>query len=959
MDINLKNTLTALVGRIKTFLQGNYVPSVNGQVPSQYLPSYVDDVIEGYYYNNSFYSDDSHTELIQAETGKIYVDITVENNAVKNESYRYTGGPNGTYIKISSPIDLTDNVTQGSHAALTSGGAYTKFQDYTPTANLAPVATSGDYDDLDNKPEIPAAQVQADWSQSDDEAVDFIKNKPSVDSELSTTSKNAVQNKKVTVELNKKLNSERFFELEEKALTIDGVKAGVTLSPVQISNAAYYPTTISGNTSQWKLAKSQDPTFFKIYDINGYEEVHLVASSRAAYILTNTTPEDFASKVASYTRDLTEYPESGADVGTNSEQADVQPRQGYTPYNLRLITNGKHYLIVYEGNATQGITVTTEAGYNPLTTSLLECDGNFKIVNQWVKKYELDNPVIDNNEILLDGLNLKIMGIPEGSQYVPILKIDDVVYERYTTAGDPNATRYIYRNVEDHSESITLRSAWYDSYSTLDLSNTSISSISHLELGNNEDVYTPLDVKYMPSTVLKQSDWKQSDWDQVGSNQMDFIKNKTHYRSFQSTLLTTEENPIVDTEQGNRILLTDLTPNDYDVIDSIVLRYNNNNIDYIRYKFIREASSYKYFGVNNLNGTYTQFIRLETDGNNVYLYPMNSVSFENKIVRVYGGKYNYKKLDDVYINDTIVRTSPFEIDNGSTVDLYPNHAKKALNAARINITTEGELSDRNNIWRAVITGNPAIIINCVGQTIKWNIDFATMTSGELYLMEITGNSTCGLFGTLININLENTALVPVGNPVSKNFTFDLTDTTNCYIVKKLIGLGDEIDGHTVTTDTHFAINFITISSSGTYQQQSNYSYISLVASDIDKYNNVNIDGVKNSPTDWEDIFAVPGATNPHFNQYGSDNKGKLYAIFLNRNQIDSNMPYAKLRTELPVVEADAYVPSGDWDAKIGEVFGSVETVCNYFWLRCRNYGVNEGNTISITVNFTLYEPLNS
>lgn len=798
-------------------------------------------------------------------------------------------------------------------------------------------------------------QEQADWNQSDDEAVDFIKNKPSVDSELSTTSKNAVQNKKVTVELNKKLNSERFFELEEKALTIDGVKAGVTLSPVQISNAAYYPTTISGNTSQWKLAEAQDPTFFKIYDINGYEEVHLVASSRAAYILTNTTPEDFASKVASYTRDLTEYPESGADVGTNSEQADVQPRQGYTPYNLRLTTNGKHYLIVYEGNATQGITVTTEAGYNPLTTSLLECDGNFKIVNQWVKKYELDNPVIDNNEILLNGLNLKIMGIPEDSQYVPILKIDDVVYERYTTAGDLNATRYIYRNVEDHSENITLRSAWYDSYSTLDLSDTSISSISHLELGNNEDVYTPLDVKYMPSTVLKQSDWKQSDWDQVGSNQMDFIKNKTHYRSFQSTLLTTEENPTVDTEQGNRILLTDLTPNDYDVIDSIVLRTDSN----IYYQFIREASGYKYFGVNNLNGTHTQFIRLETDGNNVYLYPMNGVSFENKIVRVYGGKYNYKKLDDVYINDTIVRTSPFAIDNGSTVDLYPNHAKKALNADRINITTEGELTDRNNIWRAVITGNPDIIINCIGQTIKWNIDFATMTSGELYLMEITGNSTCGLFGTLININQENTALIPVGNPVSKNFTFDLTDTTNCYIVKKLLGLGDVIDGHTVTTDTHFAINFIAISSSGTYQQQSNYSYISLVASDIDRYNNVAIDGVKNSPTDWEDIFAIPGATNPHFNQYGSNNKGKLYAIFLNKNQIDSNMPYAKLRTELPVVEADAYVPSGDWDAQIGEVFGSVETVCNYFWLRCRNYGVNEGNTISITVNFTLYEPLNS
>ena len=43
---------------------------------------------------------------------------------------------------------------------------------------LATVATSGDYTDLQNKPTIPAAQVQSDYAQSDNSAVDFIKNKP-------------------------------------------------------------------------------------------------------------------------------------------------------------------------------------------------------------------------------------------------------------------------------------------------------------------------------------------------------------------------------------------------------------------------------------------------------------------------------------------------------------------------------------------------------------------------------------------------------------------------------------------------------------------------------------------------------------------------------------------------------------------------------------------------------------
>lgn len=49
---------------------------------------------------------------------------------------------------------------------------------YVKSASLATVATSGDYDDLSNKPTIPAAQVQSDYSQSDSSAVDYIKNKP-------------------------------------------------------------------------------------------------------------------------------------------------------------------------------------------------------------------------------------------------------------------------------------------------------------------------------------------------------------------------------------------------------------------------------------------------------------------------------------------------------------------------------------------------------------------------------------------------------------------------------------------------------------------------------------------------------------------------------------------------------------------------------------------------------------
>lgn len=45
-------------------------------------------------------------------------------------------------------------------------------------SSLAAVATTGDYDDLVNKPSIPAAQVQSDWNEIDTSSKSFIRNKP-------------------------------------------------------------------------------------------------------------------------------------------------------------------------------------------------------------------------------------------------------------------------------------------------------------------------------------------------------------------------------------------------------------------------------------------------------------------------------------------------------------------------------------------------------------------------------------------------------------------------------------------------------------------------------------------------------------------------------------------------------------------------------------------------------------
>lgn len=92
---------TDLSGYIPTSQKGanNGVATLDaqGKVPSSQLPSYVDDVIEGYYYNGKFYREAAHTTEITAEAGKIYVDLSTD------KTYRWGGS---AYAVISETLAL-------------------------------------------------------------------------------------------------------------------------------------------------------------------------------------------------------------------------------------------------------------------------------------------------------------------------------------------------------------------------------------------------------------------------------------------------------------------------------------------------------------------------------------------------------------------------------------------------------------------------------------------------------------------------------------------------------------------------------------------------------------------------------------------------------------------------------------------------------------------------------------
>lgn len=97
----------------------------NGKVPSAQLPSFVDDVIEGYLYNGAFYEDSAHQTLITPQDGKIYIDLTTE------KTYRWSGS---AYVEISASLALGETSstayrgdrgkTAYDHSQLTSGNPH-------------------------------------------------------------------------------------------------------------------------------------------------------------------------------------------------------------------------------------------------------------------------------------------------------------------------------------------------------------------------------------------------------------------------------------------------------------------------------------------------------------------------------------------------------------------------------------------------------------------------------------------------------------------------------------------------------------------------------------------------------------------------------------------------------------------------------------------------------------------
>lgn len=123
------STITPIPTSQKGVANGVAELDANGKVPASQLPSYVDDVIEGYYYNSKFYEESTHTTEITPASGKIYVNLESDDN--QNKTYRWSGS---AYVVISETLALGETAstayrgdrgkTAYDHSQLTSGNPH-------------------------------------------------------------------------------------------------------------------------------------------------------------------------------------------------------------------------------------------------------------------------------------------------------------------------------------------------------------------------------------------------------------------------------------------------------------------------------------------------------------------------------------------------------------------------------------------------------------------------------------------------------------------------------------------------------------------------------------------------------------------------------------------------------------------------------------------------------------------
>lgn len=283
---------TKLNAKLDTSLKGaeNGLAELDssGKVPTSQLPSYVDDVIEGYLYNSKFYKESTHTTEIASEAGKIYIDLS------NNKTYRWSGS---AFVVISETLALGE----------TSATAY--------RGDRGLIAYN--HSQSAHAPSNAEANVQADWDETDTASDAYIKNKPtSLPANGGTASKANTLSTARTIQTNLESTSSESFDGSKN------VTPGVT-GTLPIANGGTGATTASAALTALGAAASSH-THSAYVNQNAFSNVVVGSTTVAADTATDT--------LTLVGNNVTLTPDTTNDkITIGITKANVTSALGYTP----------------------------------------------------------------------------------------------------------------------------------------------------------------------------------------------------------------------------------------------------------------------------------------------------------------------------------------------------------------------------------------------------------------------------------------------------------------------------------------------------------------------------------------------------------------------------------------------------------------------------------------------------
>ena len=221
----------------------------SGHVPSARLPSYVDDVVEGYYHEGAFYTDLGHQSQITPESGKIYVDVE------SNITYRWSGT---VYVAIGSDLALGET----SSTAYRGDRGKTAY-DHSQVKTGNPHGTKAhDIEYTDNK-ELGATNLQAAMDAAAQKAIDA---QTSADAALEAITKiahtiDAVPTQNGTLTYTGSPQSPSWNGYNPETMTLGGTTTGTDAGTYQATFTPKEGYTWGDNTNeaktvQWTIGKA-------------------------------------------------------------------------------------------------------------------------------------------------------------------------------------------------------------------------------------------------------------------------------------------------------------------------------------------------------------------------------------------------------------------------------------------------------------------------------------------------------------------------------------------------------------------------------------------------------------------------------------------------------------------------------------------------------------------------------